>query len=87
MSAEFNQAAEDIKNVASRPSDDEMLFIYSHYKQVTVGDCNTSRPGFMDFAGKAKWDAWDSRKGMSKEDAQAAYIAKVAELTQKYGKK
>ena len=31
--------------------------------QVTVGDCNTTRPGMMDFAGKAKWDAWNAKKG------------------------
>ena len=31
--------------------------------QVTVGDCNTARPGMMDFAGKAKWDAWNAKKG------------------------
>lgn len=27
--------------------------------------------------GKAKWDAYNSRKGMSKEDAMKAYIEKV----------
>jgi diazepam-binding inhibitor (GABA receptor modulating acyl-CoA-binding protein) len=35
----------------------------------------------MDFKGKAKWDAWDGNKGMSKDDAMAKYVAKVAELT------
>lgn len=34
----------------------------------------------LDLKGKAKWDAWDSKKGMSKDDAQTAYIAKVKEL-------
>jgi Acyl-CoA-binding protein len=41
----------------------------------------------LDFKGKAKWEAWESRKGQSKDDAQAAYIAKVVELVAKYGKK
>uniref|UniRef100_A0A4X2LHP8 Acyl-CoA-binding protein n=1 Tax=Vombatus ursinus TaxID=29139 RepID=A0A4X2LHP8_VOMUR len=42
--AEFDQAAEEVKNLKSRPDDQEMLFIYSHYKQVTVGDENTDHP-------------------------------------------
>ncbi|XP_009702121.1 PREDICTED: acyl-CoA-binding protein-like [Cariama cristata] len=43
------------------------------------------RPGMLDFKGKAKWDAWNALKGMSKEDAMKAYIAKVEELKGKYG--
>ncbi|XP_009579326.1 PREDICTED: acyl-CoA-binding protein-like [Fulmarus glacialis] len=43
------------------------------------------RPGMLDFKGKAKWDAWSALKGMSKEDAMKAYIAKVEELKGKYG--
>ncbi|XP_033900446.1 acyl-CoA-binding protein-like isoform X3 [Acipenser ruthenus] len=62
-----------------------MLEIYSLFKQATVGDVNTARPGMLDFKGKAKWDAWDARKGMGKEDAMKAYIAKVEELKEKYG--
>ena len=39
----FNKAAEEVKNLKKTPSDDEMLQIYSLFKQATVGDCNTSR--------------------------------------------
>ncbi|XP_061081917.1 acyl-CoA-binding protein isoform X2 [Conger conger] len=62
-----------------------MLDVYSLYKQATVGDINTARPGMLDFAGKAKWDAWEKRKGMSKEEAMKAYVEKVEELKVKYG--
>ena len=44
-------------------ADDEMLKLYGLYKQATVGDVNTDRPGMLDFAGKAKWDAWSGNKG------------------------
>ena len=54
------------------------------FKQTNVGDCNTTRPGMLDFAGKAKWDAWNAKKGMSSADAEAAYIKNVAELKTKY---
>ncbi|XP_017304059.1 acyl-CoA-binding protein homolog 1 isoform X5 [Diaphorina citri] len=83
----FNQAAEDVKNLKDTPANDELLEIYGLYKQATVGDNTTGKPGMLDFKGKAKWEAWESRKGQSKDDAQAAYIAKVVELVAKYGKK
>ncbi|XP_045875856.1 acyl-CoA-binding protein [Meles meles] len=83
--AEFEKAAEDVKHLKTKPTDDEMLFIYGHYKQVTVGDVNTERPGLLDLKGKAKWDAWNQLKGTSKEDAMKAYINKVGELKKKYG--
>lgn len=87
MSEAFNTAAEEVKTLAGNPTDEEKLKVYSLYKQATVGDCNTTRPGMLDFTGKAKWDAWDARKGTSKEDAEAEYITTVEELKTKYGTK
>ena len=50
-------------------------------RQVTVGDCNIDRPsGFFDVEGKAKWDAWSGKKGVSKEDAQKQYIELIEAL-------
>ncbi|TRY88867.1 hypothetical protein DNTS_016947 [Danionella cerebrum] len=83
--AEFQKAADEVKQLKAKPTDAEMLEIYSLFKQATVGDVNTARPGMLDFTGKAKWDAWDAKKGLSKEDAMKAYIAKVEELKGKYG--
>lgn len=47
----------------ARQSNEEKLALYSLYKQATVGDVNTTRPGMFDMQGKAKWDAWESKKG------------------------
>lgn len=44
--AEFDKAAEEVKRLKTQPSDEEMLFIYSHFKQATVGDVNTGMPSF-----------------------------------------
>uniref|UniRef100_A0A8D0HFP5 Acyl-CoA-binding protein n=1 Tax=Sphenodon punctatus TaxID=8508 RepID=A0A8D0HFP5_SPHPU len=41
--AEFEKAAEEVKRLKSQPTDPEMLEIYSHFKQATVGDVNTRR--------------------------------------------
>lgn len=41
----------------------------------------------LDLKGKAKWDAWNAKKGTSLDAAKVAYIAKVKELQDKYGMK
>ena len=66
-------------------TDDEMKQVYGLYKQGTVGDCNTEKPGMMDLKGKAKWEAWKSYEGKSKEDAQNEYVAIAKALLAKYG--
>lgn len=80
----FNKAAEDVKNLKTRPTDQELLELYALYKQAIIGDCNISRPGMMDLKGKAKWDAWNEKKGMSQNDAKEAYIKFANELMEKY---
>uniref|UniRef100_A0A8C6MEU3 Acyl-CoA binding domain containing 7 n=1 Tax=Nothobranchius furzeri TaxID=105023 RepID=A0A8C6MEU3_NOTFU len=67
-----------------KPTNEELLTLYGLYKQVLVGDVNTERPT-VDPTGKAKWDAWQSRKGMSKDDAMATYITEANGIISKYG--
>ena len=38
----------------------------------------------FDFTGRAKYDAWASIKGTSKEDAMKSYIETVRQLQEKY---
>lgn len=70
-----------------QPSIDDKLKFYKYYKQATVGDVNIARPGLLDFAGKAKWDAWEGVKGESKEDAQTKYVQALIEILEKVEKK
>ena len=68
MAEKFELYSEGIKtkeDFVSGLADAQKLDIYALFKQATVGDVNTSRPGMLDFKGKAKWDAWESKKGMS----------------------
>ncbi|KAJ3322227.1 hypothetical protein HDV06_003287 [Boothiomyces sp. JEL0866] len=67
-------------NLPTKPSNDDLLTLYALFKQATVGDCNTDRPGMLDFTGRAKWDAWNAIKGTSQADAETKYIAKVKSL-------
>ena len=82
----FTQAAAYVKNLTERPTDQELLDLYGYFKQATVGDINIDRPGMfsLDLKGMAKWDNWNSRKGMTKEEAEQAYIQFVDELKKKY---
>ncbi|KAI9014304.1 acyl-CoA-binding protein [Hyaloraphidium curvatum] len=82
MSTDFEKAAAESKSLTGL-SNDELLALYALFKQATEGDCNTTRPGFTDFKGKAKWDAWNAKKGVSKEDAAKEYVELVAKLKAK----
>jgi diazepam-binding inhibitor (GABA receptor modulating acyl-CoA-binding protein) len=39
------------------------------------------RPGMLDLKGRAKYDAWAGRKGMSKETAMDTYVAVVERIS------
>ncbi|KAF5337930.1 hypothetical protein D9758_013106 [Tetrapyrgos nigripes] len=85
--AKFDTAVKIVQSLPKdgpvKPTQDDQLIFYKYYKQATIGDCNTSRPGILDFVGKAKWDAWDSVKGTSKEDAMTEYVKAFKELLEK----
>lgn len=85
LEEQFTKAADNVKKLKSTPADADMLEIYSLFKQGTVGDCNTDRPGMLDLKGKAKWDAWNGKKGMAQDSAKEAYVKKVLELVEKLG--
>ena len=77
--ASARMSSQDIAEQVGNLSNDEKLDFYALFKQGTVGDVNTERPGMLDMKGKAKWDAWKGKEGMSQDDAKAAYVAKVQE--------
>ncbi|XP_060638308.2 acyl-CoA-binding domain-containing protein 7 [Anolis sagrei] len=85
LQADFESIAEKVKKLKTKPTDDELRELYGLYKQATVGDINIESPGMLDLKGKAKWDAWNLKKGTSKEDAMKAYISKANGLIEKYG--
>ncbi|CAI5788804.1 acyl-CoA-binding domain-containing protein 7 [Podarcis raffonei] len=85
LEADFNTVAEKVKKLKTKPTDDELKELYGLYKQSTVGNINIECPGMLDLKGKAKWEAWNQKKGMSKEDAMKAYISKANEMIEKYG--
>ncbi len=81
----FADAQERVKKLRSRPSNAELLDLYGLFKQGTEGDVKGSRPGMLDPKGRAKFDAWSSRKGTSQADARSRYVALVDALVRKLG--
>ena len=79
----FNGAKARVEKLSTRPNNDQLLELYSYYKQATEGDVSGSRPGMLDLKGRAKFDAWTKRKGTSKEDAMKKYAALVDNLAAK----
>jgi acyl-CoA-binding protein len=77
---EFQAAVARVNGLAAAPPSDALLDLYGLFKQATVGDVTGSRPGMMDFKGRAKYDAWASRAGMSRDDAMRGYIAAAGRL-------
>ena len=76
----FEQAQVRVKGLAKAPSTEQLLELYALYKQSTAGDATGTRPGMMDFKGRAKFDAWAGKKGLAKEDAMKSYVALVDQL-------
>ena len=80
LTEKFEDAQRRVKDLKSAPGNDTLLELYALFKQSTAGDVTGSRPGMMDFKGRAKFDAWTGKKGTTKDAAMEAYIALVDKL-------
>ncbi|WP_302175636.1 acyl-CoA-binding protein [uncultured Hydrogenophaga sp.] len=81
LTARFNAAVANSKNLSERPDNATLLKIYGLYKQATAGDNAEKKPGFGDMVGRAKWDAWNGLKGISADDAMQQYIDLIESLS------
>jgi acyl-CoA-binding protein len=79
-SLNFEKAAEAAKSLPERPDDQTMLRLYALYKQGSSGDVQGSKPGFFDFVGAAKYEAWEKLRGTSQDDARKQYVDLVRKL-------
>lgn len=81
LKQEFEQASARVKKLEQRPDNDTLLKLYALYKQGAEGDVSGDRPGFFDFVGVAKYEAWEKLKGTDQEQAMKQYIDLVDSLT------
>ncbi|MGN6754450.1 MAG: acyl-CoA-binding protein [Intrasporangium sp.] len=73
MASDFDSAVAAVGRLEKDPGNDVKLRLYALYKQATEGDVSGSRPGMMDFVGRAKYDAWAKLRGTPSEDARLEY--------------
>jgi len=89
-SEEFKAAASYLSNASSlsQVSNTIKLELYGLFKFVTVSHTpNTSRPGLLDFAGRAKWDSWQEqgKKYSTQPDPDGAAQARYVEIAKSLG--
>lgn len=80
LADKFERAAAAAKSLPERPDDATMLKLYALYKQGSSGDVSGSKPGFFDFVGVAKYEAWEKLAGLGQEEAQQQYIDLLTKL-------
>ncbi len=80
LKSRFEKAAEDVKQLSERPDNDTLLKLYALYKQGAEGDVSGPKPGFFDFVGTAKYEAWTKLKGTKPDEAMQKYIDLVGKL-------
>ena len=80
LTSRFEEAAKKAMNLPERPDNDTLLKLYALYKQGSAGDVSGPKPGFFDFVGTAKYEAWAKLKGTAPEDAQTKYVDLVKKL-------
>ena len=76
----FENAVKSAHSLTERPSNEDLLKIYSLYKQATKGDNNEDPPGGFDFKAAAKYNAWKKLQGMTADEAMSKYIDLIAQL-------
>ncbi|WP_242107392.1 acyl-CoA-binding protein [Luteimonas aquatica] len=80
LQTQFDQAQKDVKTLAERPDNDTLLQLYALYKQGASGDVSGEKPGFFDFVGTAKYEAWAKLKGTPQDAAKQQYVDLVKKL-------
>ncbi len=77
---EFERAATAAKSLPERPDNQTLLRLYALYKQGSSGDVSGDKPGFFDFVGVAKYEAWEKLEGTPQDKAREEYVALVRSL-------
>ena len=80
LAERFEDAQKRVKTLSRTPSNQQLLDLYALYKQGTAGDVSGSRPGMLDVKGRAKYDAWNAKKGLSRDQAMEQHVALVDRL-------
>jgi len=84
MEKKFQRAADKASLLVNYASDDELLEIYSFYKQATEGDNNRVEPWRIQVREHAKWQAWKDLEGTNPDRAAEIYVDLISSLSLQY---
>ncbi|KAI0796514.1 acyl CoA binding protein-domain-containing protein [Abortiporus biennis] len=91
IDAQFDRAVEIVQGLPKtgpiQTGYEEKLTMYSLYKQATVGNVDSPRPGMFDMLGRAKWDAWAKHKDLDPYAAKQLYVEALLKVLRKYSDK
>lgn len=87
--AHFDAAVEYVRSLPKdgpvQMSNSVKLQFYGLYKQATEGDVQGTQPWAVQVEARSKWDAWNSRKGMSSDEAKLEYVRLLINVTKENG--
>ncbi|KZT62148.1 ACBP-domain-containing protein [Calocera cornea HHB12733] len=88
LDSQFDRAVEIVQGLSKtgpiQTGYEEKLAMYSLYKQATVGNVPSTRPGIWDVLGRAKWDAWARHRDMDEREAKRQYVDTLLRVLRKY---
>ncbi|TFK29216.1 ACBP-domain-containing protein [Coprinopsis marcescibilis] len=88
IDAQFDRAVQIVQSLPKtgpiQTDYEEKLQMYSLYKQATVGNVQTPRPGIFDMLGRAKWDAWDKHRDLDSFEAKWFYVDALLKVLRRY---
>lgn len=73
----FEQAVHKARKLDVKLTGSDKLHLYGLYKQATCGDNIHPKPENKNLEEYAKWNAWNGKMGLSKEEAEQEYIDHV----------
>jgi len=71
----FSKAQDAVKTLKPKPSNDDLLQMYAHFKQATLGPNGGTRPSAFNVKDCYKYDAWKGLGNMSSDACKEAYCA------------
>ena len=80
LEQQFQDASAAAKQLPEKPDNEILLELYAFYKQGSSGDVSGEKPGFFDFVGVAKYEAWEKVAGMESDEAMQKYVDLVNRL-------
>ena len=76
----FEKACNYVASNTDKFNQSQLLVLYAHYKQANEGPCKSSKPSFLLFKEKQKWQAWKNLGNIPKEQAMQFYIDAVKDV-------